>query len=180
MSEFEAMLEEVKKRRPERILEIGTARGATLLGWCQIAQKQVISIDLEGGIHGGGYLPVRKKLYQEFKINNEGIDLYMLQKNSQINETVAEVRSLLKGQLLDVLFIDGDHRYAGIKKDFELWSPLVRSGGVILFHDIARHTRTAECEVDVFWNEIKTGYENIEWIENAQQGWAGIGMLVKP
>jgi len=36
---------------------------------------------------------------------------------------------------LDVLFIDGDHTYDGVKKDFERHAPNVKPGGVILFHD---------------------------------------------
>jgi len=36
---------------------------------------------------------------------------------------------------VDVLFIDGDHSYAGVTADIEAWVPHVRRGGLILFHD---------------------------------------------
>jgi predicted O-methyltransferase YrrM len=36
---------------------------------------------------------------------------------------------------LELLFIDGDHSYEGARRDFERWSPLVRAGGTVLFHD---------------------------------------------
>ncbi len=36
---------------------------------------------------------------------------------------------------IDVLFIDGDHRYEAVKKDFEDWLPLLKAGGFIIFHD---------------------------------------------
>ena len=36
---------------------------------------------------------------------------------------------------LDLLFIDGDHSYEGAHADFVRWSPLVRAGGHLLFHD---------------------------------------------
>ncbi|SCA63523.1 Uncharacterized protein SCG7109_AR_00020 [Chlamydiales bacterium SCGC AG-110-M15] len=36
---------------------------------------------------------------------------------------------------IDFLFIDGAHEYEAVKKDFELWSPKVKDGGVIAFHD---------------------------------------------
>ncbi len=37
---------------------------------------------------------------------------------------------------IDVLFIDGDHRYKAVKKDFKNWEPYVVKGGFILMHDI--------------------------------------------
>ncbi len=33
------------------------------------------------------------------------------------------------------VFIDADHSYAGCKADFVAWSPMVKSGGEIAFHD---------------------------------------------
>jgi predicted O-methyltransferase YrrM len=35
----------------------------------------------------------------------------------------------------DVVFIDGDHSYDGLLRDWHAWSPLVGSGGVICLHD---------------------------------------------
>lgn len=36
---------------------------------------------------------------------------------------------------IDVLFIDGDHSYEGVKLDFELYSKLLNDTGVIFIHD---------------------------------------------
>jgi predicted O-methyltransferase YrrM len=47
----------------------------------------------------------------------------------------AEVARDFKHCEFDFLFIDADHSYEGCKADFEAWSPLVRSGGEIAFHD---------------------------------------------
>ena len=33
------------------------------------------------------------------------------------------------------LLIDADHSYESVRRDFELWSPLVAPGGLIVFHD---------------------------------------------
>jgi predicted O-methyltransferase YrrM len=38
-------------------------------------------------------------------------------------------------QKIDLLFIDGDHSYEGVKLDYENWYPFVKNGGVIAFHD---------------------------------------------
>jgi len=36
---------------------------------------------------------------------------------------------------IEVLFIDGDHAYDMVKKDFKLWFPKMINGGIIAFHD---------------------------------------------
>lgn len=36
---------------------------------------------------------------------------------------------------IDLLFIDGDHSYDGVKKDFELYSQILSDNGVIIIHD---------------------------------------------
>jgi hypothetical protein len=36
---------------------------------------------------------------------------------------------------LDFIFIDGDHSYEGVKKDFELYSQLLTDKGIIIIHD---------------------------------------------
>lgn len=78
--------------------------------------------------------------------------------------------------MLDYLFIDGDHSYEGVKKDFELYSPLVRAGGVIVFHDIVPH-KGSDCKVDEFWQEIKQKFKFKEFIEKPNQNMYGIGVI---
>lgn len=39
----------------------------------------------------------------------------------------------------DLLFIDGDHQYEAVRRDFTDYSSLVRSKGVVAFHDAIRH-----------------------------------------
>jgi predicted O-methyltransferase YrrM len=37
---------------------------------------------------------------------------------------------------IDILFIDGDHSYEGVKRDFSNWEPYLVRGGYILMHDV--------------------------------------------
>jgi cephalosporin hydroxylase len=37
---------------------------------------------------------------------------------------------------IDLLFIDGDHSYESVKKDYLLWDRFVKVGGYIVFHDV--------------------------------------------
>jgi len=51
---------------------------------------------------------------------------------------------------IDVLLIDGDHSYEGVKADYEKYAPFVRKGGLILLHDVTH----PKCEVRKFWDEL--------------------------
>jgi predicted O-methyltransferase YrrM len=80
---------------------------------------------------------------------------------------------------MDFLFIDGDHSYDGVKKDFEMYNSLVRNGGIIAFHDITPNgLPELTGGVPQFWREIKNKYQIKEFIKdyNKQTGF-GIGVL---
>lgn len=52
---------------------------------------------------------------------------------------------------IDFLFIDGDHFYESVKKDFDAWFPYLTSDGVLAFHDYdEKHP-----EVVKFVDEVK-------------------------
>ena len=36
---------------------------------------------------------------------------------------------------VDLIFIDGDHSYEGVKSDLDAWLPKVKDGGIVVFHD---------------------------------------------
>ncbi len=46
-----------------------------------------------------------------------------------------EVGAAWRGGPIDLVFIDGDHSPDGCREDWEVWSPHVRPGGHIAFHD---------------------------------------------
>jgi predicted O-methyltransferase YrrM len=176
-SEILQLLNEVEKIKPKKILEIGTANGGTLFSICRSSPKdaKIISIDLPRGKFGGGYANWRKWLYKLFVIGKQKI--YFIRNDSHSKQTLEEVEKLLNGGKIDFLFIDGDHTYEGVKRDFNIYSKIVRDGGLIAFHDIARTEN--DSKVYEFWEEIKKLYNNKEFINNECQGWAGIGIIRK-
>lgn len=46
-----------------------------------------------------------------------------------------DLPAVLHGRQIDLLFIDGDHHYAPVRADYLKFSPFVRPGGVLVFHD---------------------------------------------
>jgi predicted O-methyltransferase YrrM len=101
----------------------------------------------------------------------------LLREDSHKEETVRKLKDILGGGMIDLLFIDGDHRYEGVRKDFEMYSPLVRKGGIIAFHDICPGPPDAVGGVPSFWKETMGKYQNMPIIKDQSQGGCGIGIL---
>jgi len=57
-----------------------------------------------------------------------------------------------------------------------MYSPLVRSGGIIAMHDIGK-TPSSEYGTEQFWNEVKNNFEHIEIIDDQNRPGYGIGVL---
>lgn len=176
-SEITKLVEVVKKTNPNTVMEIGTFNGGTLFLFSMIADKnaEIISLDLPYGKFGGGYPGWKIPLYKKFA--RAGQTLKFLRENSHDKMVFEHVKQLLNGKQLDFLFIDGDHTYDGVKKDFEMYSTLVRPGGIIALHDIAVHPASSGCTVNLFWDELRINKKHDELIENRNQGWGGIGIL---
>lgn len=178
--EFLELLKNFKRLNPRYILEIGTANGGTLFCFCKLVRDDatIISIDLPEGPFGGGYPNWKISIYQAFKKPNQ--KLYLLREDSHQKEALEKVKEILDGNQLDFLFIDGDHSFEGVKKDFEMYSPLVRKGGIIAFHDIAPNgILELAGGVSRFWKEIEKKNYYREIINNQNQEGFGIGILIK-
>jgi cephalosporin hydroxylase len=176
-SEVVALGKMLEALAPARSLEIGTNYGGTLLLLCNLSSPsaKIISVDLPSGRFGGGYPRRKIPLFRKFR--KPGQQLHLIRADSHRQETKERVLRVLDGELLDYLFLDGDHTYEGVRRDFEMYAPLVRSGGVIALHDIAVHNRDTECQVDKFWSEVKNQFRHQEIVENPKQGLAGVGIL---
>jgi len=95
--------------------------------------------------------------------------------------TVARLRRKLGGRELDLLLIDGDHRWSGVRQDFINYRQFVRDGGLIAFHDICE-VRDPDAgftvdDVPAFWKLISTLYPSQEFIETPGQQGLGIGVV---
>jgi hypothetical protein len=106
------------------------------------------------------------------KLRKKGYNITIILGDSTDPRVVKEVERLGP---FDAALLDGDHRYNGIKKDFENYASLC---GIVALHDIVghgqRHSEGIEVEVPKFWREIKTK-ESVEFI--APGSAMGIGVV---
>lgn len=170
----------LKELVPKRSLEIGTNYGGTLLLLCALSapKAKIISIDLPYGPFGGGYPKRKMPIFRRFP--RSGQKLHLIRADSHTAETKEQVLRLLQGEPLDYLFIDADHTYDGVRRDFQMYAPLVRSGGIIAFHDIVTHRRETQSEVERFWSEIKLQYRHREFVEHSSPGTVPIAVTGAP
>lgn len=67
-------------------------------------------------------------------------------------QTVIKLKRFLEGRWIDLLFIDGNHSYEGVKIDYELYGPLTRH--LIAFHDVHSVIVKRALGVQRFWREM--------------------------
>jgi predicted O-methyltransferase YrrM len=165
----------IATRKPKTVLEIGTALGGTLLLMCRLSDPNATIISLDLADRDLRYRGYREPIFRSFPRKRQKLHLVLA--DSHREETKHRIANLLEDKGLDILFIDGDHSYGGVRSDFEMYSPFVRQGGIVIFHDIVEHSPEKCCEVNRFWMELRQQYRYHEIIENPNQGWAGIGII---
>ena len=173
--EVQMLCEYLRGKPCKTVLEIGTARGGTLWLWHHLeGNETVISIDLPGGPFGGGPSEQDRERIENYLDPKQ--NTYMAAMDSHDPKTLEEVLECLKGEELDILFIDGSHDYEGVKRDYEIYGSLVKPGGVIIFHDTLEHPPETGCDVHRFWEELKVGKKYKEFYAEPKT-WGGLSIL---
>lgn len=121
----------VRTMAPSRVLEIGRYKGGSTLviAAAMGGRGHFWSIDIAGAGHHlapqGIGRPVADQVRDACKRWGFPVDVL-----------VADSRTVeLDTGALDLVFIDGDHSYAGARNDFERFGRRVRVGGAVLFDD---------------------------------------------
>lgn len=177
--EIRVLYELLREERPTNVLEIGLDQAGTLFLWTRAAASDAHLISLDTCPVGrlGGWSPFvfgRGRLGH----SSQRVDL-LLPANSHADETVRRVKNLLRGDLLDFLFVDGDHSYEGVWDDFGTYAPLVRPGGLVAFHDISPRTTVDTEGVARFWREFAADHVTTQIVAPGSDGF-GIGLYRVP
>jgi hypothetical protein len=119
--------------------EIGMRGGTSTLAWClgaDLSDGHVWSMDIEPC---EGTLQMLERL--SFRPKRHSFVLG----NSQTTD-------FPEGVYFDILYIDGDHSYEGVKGDYERHVQRLKDGGIVLLHDTMSWP-----EVGTFCDEIGAG-----------------------
>ena len=69
--------------------------------------------------------------------------------NDRVELLIGDSRNVMRDDLYDFVFIDGDHSYEGAKQDHNKWGQLVKTGGYIIHHDMANSRPFSTQEADL-------------------------------
>ena len=180
-SEILSLVKQIKKLSPKRVLEIGGRPGGALAIFAQASAKnaKILSLDIK-------YSPARMKVLSSLAKPQQNIKCMRADSHSQA--TKKKNLKWLGQEKLDFLFIDGDHTFEGVAKDYKMYAPLVRKDGIIAFHDIVPDNKTRYGKktdhytggVPLFWAKLKKEHlKAIEFIEDTDQDGFGIGLIRK-
>ena len=157
--EFYKLLEDARKSGIKEVLEIGTYRGGTAYLFYKLLGANVTTIDIS--------TPMITRLVLSIVSCGK---IRAIRGDSHSYDVFEKV----SGKRYDMLFIDGDHSYEGVKKDFEMYLPLVRQNGLIVFHDIYSEPGVAK-----FWSEARQKYLHYEIVNFSSKRILGIGVIKK-
>jgi predicted O-methyltransferase YrrM len=115
------------------IVEIGSWKGRSttwLASGARLAGQRVYAVDP----HRGSRENPAADTLQEFSDNltRSGLSAVV----EPMVMTSEEAAARIHGPI-ELLFIDGDHSYEGVRRDAELWLPRLMNGGTVMFHDVA-------------------------------------------
>lgn len=138
---FLRLLNDADKKH-EYGLEIGCGSGVSTLGLSYFVNN-LITVDIEKDI------PFDRSL-----VDNNCLYTYVCG-DSSLDTTVESVRLILDNNKFSIGFVDGNHSYFNVKKDFENYKSLFIKGSILGFHDIVDSElhREVGCNVHSFWEK---------------------------
>ncbi|WP_197706475.1 class I SAM-dependent methyltransferase [Pseudodesulfovibrio profundus] len=161
---------------PSVLVELGTHWGTSYFSFCAAVKDGNLSCECHAVDHWGG--DSHAGLYGEHVFD------HVQSANAEFNEFSSLHRMSFDSALdqfedgsIDLLHIDGCHKYDSVRKDFYTWLTKMSSKGIVLFHDISE---TQEgFGVKRFWEELCTEYKHFSFTHSSGLGVLAAGNIVE-
>lgn len=141
----------------ECVVELGTCTGSTT-ALLSIMAKEVKSFDVFESLELIDNEEQRKfyeNNWKQTKHTFESVCGYLSnRKNIFVLKSLSHLAAgLYEDSFVDVLFIDAEHSYTGVKHDYQSWFDKVKLGGIFLFHDVV-NAKNLEGVFNFYKNEL--------------------------
>ncbi len=167
--EFEVLLELYRRMEPTNVLEIGTYHGGTLYHWLRNSRSPMTIVSVDSYAVGVN----NRHMYEDW---NENMSNLVVLKGDSHGEITSELVESYGPY--DFVFIDAGHFLPEVTKDWQLYRPMVRPGGLMCFHDILTHPAWPSIEVGRLWAEIKKDHLTFEIVADRNAEWGGVGVVM--
>lgn len=166
-------LNELAKKIDGDIVEIGSLFGkSTICLALGLKRHKVYAIDP----HIGPYGTVDKSSsFEKFKDNIEKAGVKDKVVPIVMTSESAFKEGNVKSKKIGMIWIDGNHDYDYVKKDFEIWSTVLKPNGIIAFHDFSLSEPGVVKVVFEVCKKMKFDglQRNIVWFSNGKTGLRG-------
>ncbi len=158
---------------PRRVVELGTHNGVSFLAFCEAARRRALpthctAVDLwQGDAHAGFYDNSVHATLSAF------IDRHYPRTASLLRMRFDQALAHIDDASIDLLHIDGRHRYADVWADFSAWRCKLSPRGVVLFHDTEE--RREDFGVHQFWAEITRQFPHFNFTHAHGLGVLAVG-----
>jgi len=139
--------------KPALLVELGVDRGESYFAFCQAAAEnqtgtRCFGIDTwRGDQHAGGY--DETTFAQVTEHNRDNYESFSTLLRSNFDGALTQFADAS----IDVLHLDGLHTETAVRHDVESWLPKLRSGGILLLHDV--RVRSKDFGVWKIWAELQ-------------------------
>lgn len=148
-AEFAQFLQFLKKLESKSYLEIGVGHGGSFLLSTLFQTKLEMAHCVDNCAQNFG--PEYENQQQSIKNKIEILKSIKKIDNIQFFNMSSEDFFINNKNNYDVIFIDGDHSYEGVKKDFDQALKIINDNGYIIFHDISGN----EQGITKIWDELE-------------------------
>ncbi len=163
----------VGQHRPASIVELGAHNGVSYAAFCESVLRhrldaRALAIDTwQGDEHAGFY---GDDVYADLQLFH---DQRYAGFSTLLRTTFDDASTRVLDGSIDLLHIDGRHRYEDVSHDFATWLPKMSPRGVVLFHD----TNVREHDFGVYrlWAELSRAHPSFEFLHGHGLGVLALG-----